>query len=255
MEIGYRMFCLYVLLQILLESLPISSSSHVALLGMQVPRCVDFFAHGPTVLMLLIYFRDEIYTFFSLRGRSRWPMWLGYSVKIFVAELITVGCFVVFKQSYISLPLWCGLLITAILLFSLKIAPFFTLRRSLHTVRWSVVVLLGLTQGISLLPGISRLASTLVVARWAGIEEAVAFRFSCALQVPIFAAAGLWGLWDCWGCAPGTTLFTGWCLLGILIATTGAYYLLKVVERLYRQQQLWLVGFYMLVPIFCALFL
>lgn len=248
------MFCLYVLVQILLESLPISSSAHVALLGLSAPQSIDFFAHGPTALMLLIYFRDEIYTFFSQKSLG-WRAWILYGTKIFVAELVTCFFFLLFRYTGFTLPLWFGLLITMLLLISLKLAPHVVSRRVSRNLSWSTLLVIAVTQGLSLLPGISRLASTLVVARWAGLEARTAFKLSCALQAPLFGAAALLGLWQISGLPEFQAIFSFSCLGGIVLAMVAAYLLLAFVEQFYCREKLWLFGFYMIIPFVLSLFL
>lgn len=248
------MFCLYTLVQILLESLPISSSGHTTLLGLSAPQSVDFFAHGPTVLMLLIYFRNELGTFFS-QTRFGWGPWVLYGAKILVAELITVVFFLLFKYSGVTISLWLGFLITGLLLLSLNRAARLVPQRVVsRDIPWSSVIIIGLTQGIALLPGISRLASTLVISRWAGIESHTAFKFSCALQVPLFGGAALLGLWQVLPVPEAQSLF-GWpCLVGSVFAMIVAYLLLHMVEALYCGERLWPLGLYMVLPLVISLF-
>lgn len=248
------MFCLYVVVQVLLESLPISSSGHTVLFGLQAPQSVDFLAHGPTALMLLAYFRNEIGTFFSQMRFGLWP-WFIYGAKIATAEVITGLFFIFFHYTGRTIPLWMGLLITALLLLSLLWTQRFVSRRVVsRDLPWSVVVVLGITQGLALLPGISRLASTLVIARWAGLESHTAFNFSCALQVPLFGGAALLGLWQVLSIPGFESIFSWQCLVSIGIAMMLAYVLLHMVERLYREERLWPIGLYMIIPLVCALF-
>lgn len=242
-------------MQILLESLPISSSGHTTLLGLSAPQSVDFFAHGPTVLMLLAYFRNEIGTFFSQIRFGWWP-WLVYGAKICVAELITIAFFLFFHFTSITIPLWSGFLITGLLLLSLNGAARLVSRRVVsRDIPWLPVIIIGITQGIALLPGISRLASTLVIARWAGLESRTAFKFSCALQVPLFGGAALLGLWQVVGTPAQEGLFALPCLVGIFGAMAVAYMLLGMVEELYCGERLWPLGLYMAVPIIYSFFL
>ena len=50
-------------------------------------------------------------------------------------------------------------------------------------------VILGVVQGIALLPGISRMAITYATARWLRFSPRLAFELSCAIQWPLIAAA------------------------------------------------------------------
>ncbi|MCL5436556.1 MAG: undecaprenyl-diphosphate phosphatase [Candidatus Dependentiae bacterium] len=247
------MFCLSVIVQILLESLPISSSTHLALLGCALPQPVDFFAHGPTALMLLIYFRHDIAAVFAESSQAWATVW-GYGVKLFVAELMTGVVFLILRATALTIPLWLGLAITTFLLFSLLLLPRCISGRCSKTVSWSVILTVGCVQALALLPGISRLASTLVAARWIGLDPAIGFRLSCALQVPPFGAAALLGLWQISRVPDYHTLLSPQCIAALLLAMVGGYLLLRLVDRLYRDDRLWIFGCYMLIPLMIALF-
>ena len=57
-------------------------------------------------------------------------------------------------------------------------------------------VLIGITQGLALLPGISRMGSTCVVGIWFGLTPLAAFVFSCTIQLPLLIAGVTKGLYD-----------------------------------------------------------
>lgn len=247
------MFYFFVPLQILLESLPISSSSHLALLGYQPTTALDFFAHGPTVLVLLIYFRNDIYTLLA-QWSYQWHRVMPYFIKLLCAEVPAIFMkFFIFKTSKIVIPLWGGLAITGLMLLSLRLCR--PVRRG-SDLSWKAVLAIGIMQGFALLPGISRLASTLVVARWCGVDQRTAFRFTCALQIPLFAGASMIGLWLLIAGDPANAYVWSFSsIMLICLAMIGAYFLLKMIERLYCTDRLWPVGFYMAVPLLFSLFL
>lgn len=247
------MLSFFVPLQVLLESLPISSSSHLTLLGYQPTTALDFFAHGPTALVLLIYFRNDIYTFLS-QWRYQLHKSMPYLVKLACAEIPTLLMFLAIKTFKTAIPLWCGLAITGLMLLSLRTCK--PVRRG-GVLSWNAALAVGIMQGLSLLPGISRLASTLVVARWCGVDQRTAFRFSCALQLPLFAGAALLGIGlMLFSGDPATAYLWSFSSMGLIfLAMIMAYFELKIVERLYCTDELWPVGFYMVIPIFFSFFL
>ena len=61
--------------------------------------------------------------------------------------------------------------------------------RSLDRLRWRDALLVGGVQALALLPGLSRSGSTMVAARWAGLQPDAAARLSFLLALPITAGA------------------------------------------------------------------
>ncbi|MBN2267319.1 MAG: undecaprenyl-diphosphate phosphatase [Candidatus Babeliaceae bacterium] len=231
----------YVCAQIIFESLPISSSTHTALLGLTTSLAVDFVAHGPTVLVLAAYFwRDIVWWFRSWRSyKMTLIAWLEASV---VAECITAVLYLIFHWWHPHFPLTVGITISAFLLLSLWFVPHG--QRSIP--RLSDGVLLGLVQGMVIaLPGVSRMAATYTAARWAGMAASHAFRFSCLLQVPLFAASALLGLFFLTP-TEAASLFSWGSIASIWFSMLIALFFLAIVERLALQGGWWLFGIYLL---------
>lgn len=240
------MYLFSVALQIILESLPISSSGHARLLGVLMPDYIDKLAHGPTVVIICVYFYKDLCNllFNFKRFGQEVAVW---SLSIVMATSVTVGLYLFMQSMSNHFPLWIGFLVTASLLFSTRwlpdhhaIAPSFT-----------KIVVLGALQGVAGLPGISRLAITYVGACWLGYSPSIAFRISCALQVPLFMAGFLLGCVGAWHHG-GVSMSLGG-LLVICGAMVVAYFLLWFVERLMLEGRLWYLGWYMLLPTCCAL--
>ena len=112
--------------------------------------------------------------------------------------------------------------------------------------------ILGAVQGLALLPGISRLASTFVAARWLGYSDKRALLVSCMIQVPLILAAFArsvyhlhsYNMWHC---------FVSWpVVVTILLATVLAAGALWLVKKTAHEHRLWLFAWYMLIPIIVA---
>ncbi|HBY06134.1 TPA: hypothetical protein DEG75_04300 [Candidatus Dependentiae bacterium] len=239
---------LYLLMQIFLESLPISSSGHLDLLGLSVPWAVDFFAHGPTVLMLIVYFAPTLREFLFSSACKMSTCWY-LLVMLFCAECFTPLFYILFSIILPRPPLWFGFLCTMLLLFSLR----FCRASCSDRVGFKEAGAVGLMQGIALLPGVSRLASTYAVGRWMGLSATTAFRLSCALQIPLFAGGAVLGSYALWRKNELASFLTPTCLVSLLLASVGAFFLLKIVEKSMEREWLWLLGFYMIIPFVAAL--
>ncbi len=243
---------LYLFMQILLESLPISSSGHLHLLGFEVPWSIEFFAQGPTAVMLLIYFAREWSALLFSPSSSSLMLWRWAGI-IGVAEAITGLFFLLAHAMPLRAPFVVGFGCTALLLLSLKLFP--AKQTDEKPLKWRDGVWVGIAQGVALMvPGVSRLAVTYVVGRWLGMTASRSFRFSCALQAPLFGGAALLGLGMLLHNGELGAVLGGGGLLGILAASVGAYFLLWMVETMMVRETLWYFGLYMIIPIMGALF-
>jgi len=178
------------ILQIITESLPISSSGHCALLEMcHVPQRLLWIMHIPTLLAMGIVLlpRWNILLRYPQRTTQQWIHLVTYGC---VTELLTVPIYCMIRHYELHFSVACGFGITAILLWSVSFTEHLRGTWSLST-----ACALGCAQGIAALPGISRLGITYVVGRWCGLQPRQAFDMACSVAVPIFAAAAVYGLY------------------------------------------------------------
>lgn len=192
-------------IQIILESLPVSSSGHLALLqqwlechnGVKsriiLTESVEHVMHIPTVFVIGAYVLEKWgYLLLQLPG-SFWTI-THVCLLVVAANICTVVVYYFFKlcKPGLHFPVWLGLAITALLLLSL-----YGVRVGASTLpSGRQAVLIGLTQGLALLPGVSRLASTCVMGIWLGLTPLAAFVFSCTIQLPLVLAGATKGLYD-----------------------------------------------------------
>src|SRR3972149_4518202 len=133
------MLIILIITQIIFESLPVSSSSHMRLVEILMARCgygatvvptwLDHLLHGPTILVLMIFFRREwwgaVKVFFTRRG---WRLILKICGLSFFAVLIPVLFLYGVREPFLTgsaffTSYWTllgGLLLTTTLLFSLN---------------------------------------------------------------------------------------------------------------------------------------
>lgn len=245
----------YMSAQIILESLPISSSIHTLLLGLTASQAVDFVSHGPTVILLALYFGPELLQWLpdmywgKAERQAWWQAIFPWALAATIVELITCFFYIAISFLHPALPLPVGLGCTILLLLSLLFVP-----KGTHRVpSWRDAFFVGLAQGVSLLGGISRLASTYVVARWCGIEVSLAFRFSWLVGAPLFAAASLAGFWFL-SPAESTELYTLFALATIVASLIISGLLLKLSELLALREKWWYFGVYLFIPFTYVLF-
>lgn len=245
------------LLQIILESLPVSSSGHLVLAEkimqwQEIPKAVEYVLHGPTIVVLVLYFRATWVPLLLHCWRYR-AVLLRMIFLGAAATLVTVPLYCGMQWLAPCFPLAFGFACTASLLFSLRFVSYHH-----EPMSYKKALLLGCVQGISGLPGISRLASTYVAGVWLGLPAHKSFYFSCMMQFPLICAGFLYGLFK-------TAWFDTILLtqnhspravsnsIAISAATAIAYILLWWVQRCMEQHTLWKFGYYMLLPLALAL--
>jgi undecaprenyl-diphosphatase len=251
---------LYVFLQIVGESFPISSSGHVAFLEnvyyffypdeihFSIPLWFDYILHFPTIVILLYYFFARFFNY--LQQLIICPLSLYPIVKaVFVTDFITAFCYIGRDCIQSFFPLWIGFCITGCALYSLRYVASKKNIESLNGLSCENIILIALAQCASLLPGVSRFGLTFVVARWQGLKNDDAFFYSFIIALPLFAAAATKGLFLSLHHSDLLLYGCSWQILSLSIvsATFLSYYLFKVVGFLVRTNRLWYISYYMFV--------
>ena len=258
-------YILLSVLQLLAESLPVSSSGHLVLLKDLLvqfnPEGYYFYLsnsmeawihllHVPTALCLAWFFRG---TWWPLVRYV--PRWYRLVIKLvwftLAADFVTALFFLVSKRSdWFAMPLYIGFFITMCCLFSLIWCH---KKDGQFNVRSAVII--GTVQGVALLPGVSRCATTFVAARWLGFAPRHAFAIAWMVQVPLVLGASLKSLIFFKANMAALPVIDFWFVIVLMVATLGAYALLVFAYRMALARRWWLFGWYMLVPLICSLIL
>jgi undecaprenyl-diphosphatase len=180
----------YILLGIiqgLTEFFPVSSSAHLViaqkLMGLQGEEiAISVVLHLGTVLALLVFFfKDILKLLRDVRSMA----------LIAVVTVITGAIGVLGKDFFESLfsttkPVGIALLITGvILIFTRFVQP----KRDKLNLKDALI--LGLTQGIAIIPGISRSGMTISTLLFRKIDRETCFKFSFLASIPIILGAAL----------------------------------------------------------------
>lgn len=241
-------FYLWIFISLICESFPISSSGHALLFEkfwknfssiLLVPDYFDHIMHGPIAFLIAIYFFERWSFLLNNMNRCRFIL---YRLIIygFVIESITVLFYIFFKKYSISIPLYCGFFISACLLGSLLFCS-----KSKGRLTFFNSCLLGLAQGIALLPGISRFGSTFVISRWIGLSSRKSFELSFLIEWPISIAGFLQGIYHLKSYPDHWQLLNLHVALAILIAGYLAYLGLKYSETIIKNNALYLFSIYL----------
>lgn len=233
------------------EWLPISSSGHLVVaqeyLGLRLPVFFDVILHLGSLLVVLIVFWSDVIKvlkalirldFTSEEGRLGLYVFLGTVATIVIGfafrdwfeslfqNLLAVGIAFILTGSYYSL------------LYVFRRGE----QQSTH-LSPSSAVLIGVAQGVALIPGVSRSGSTIATGLLQRVDKKEAFRFSFLLFIPAVVGAALVTSLDA-----GNTLLTDIdpvnVLLGLTAAVVVGYLSLKLLMRILLRGRLHLFAFY-----------
>lgn len=182
------------IIQGLTEFLPVSSSGHLeltkAILGdTSVPEESLTFTvvlHFATALSTLVIFRNEVLEILKGLFQFKWNNQTKFSLKIIISMIPAVIVGLLFEEQLASffggqiLLVGVMLLLTSVLL---QLAD-----KAKHTnkkVSFSNAVIIGVSQAIAMLPGISRSGATISTSVLLGVDRTKAARFSFLMVVPL----------------------------------------------------------------------
>ncbi|MDR5591608.1 undecaprenyl-diphosphate phosphatase [Christiangramia sp. SM2212] len=182
------------IIQGLTEFLPVSSSGHLelgkAILGdTSVPEESLLFTvvlHFATALSTIVVFRKDILEIIGGLLSFKWNEETQFSLKIIVSMIPAVLVGLLFEEQLEALfggnILFVGfmLLITALLLWLADKA-----KNTGKKVSYSNAFIIGVSQAIAMLPGISRSGATISTSVLLGNDKTKAARFSFLMVVPL----------------------------------------------------------------------
>ncbi|MFH1258390.1 MAG: undecaprenyl-diphosphate phosphatase [Elusimicrobiota bacterium] len=191
----------------LTEFLPVSSSAHLVFiqhfLGINQPEIVfEVVLHFATMLAIIIFFRQEtgqlIQGMFRLNKFKTDPsarfsglVILG-SIPAVIIGLTGKNYFEAAFQSALLVAVF--LLVTGVILYLAQI--YARPRRGAQLTTIKDVLLIGVAQGLAILPGISRSGTTISAGILLGLEKKWAARFSFLLSLPAVLGATILELKD-----------------------------------------------------------
>jgi len=271
-------FYLISCVQIVLESFPVSSSGHCFLLQKIFSdffssnlsdvysvcsvtaetffnnKLVTHFLHGPTVFVLAFFFFRR-WSFLLIHFRSCWKVIVKLIFLMGLSGSATAVLYIVVKVFHLSsFPLWIGFFLSACALFSLR----FIKEEKRAAFSWSRALILGLVQGVALLPGISRMGVVFVAARWLGLSKKKSFEVTFLIFWPLTAAAFLNSVtiraWYADLCV-WHVLFSVRTLSVFFVASVVAFFSLWFVWFLVQKKKMWIFSLYLLLPTILCFFL
>ncbi len=188
----------------LTEFLPVSSSGHLYLLeswlGHTPNLGFEVWVHAATFLAVVVYFwRDLLHLTRDFLGLTPDPQpWLDrLGVKLLLATALTVGVALWLEPHFegwlTRQTVGYTLIITGLMI---ALAENAGPHRQVREFSYPIVVLLGLVQGLAVVPGISRSGLTIAFLILLGIGRVRAAELSFLLAIPTIAGAVVFALRD-----------------------------------------------------------
>lgn len=223
------------IVQGLTEFLPVSSSGHLVLLNKFFGIENDFlllsvFLHLATLFSVVWVLRKEVIEVikhpFGVMGR-----------KLLFATLPTVLLVLLFKEvidsSFDGRFLPICFIITAFLII---ISEFLTTKlKTKGKVSAKTAVIMGIAQGIAVLPGISRSGSTICSGLICGKDRKDVAHFSFLMSIPIICASLVLEIYEYISAGQALTLLPYELIIGFIVAfivgILAVKFMLKVVEK------------------------
>lgn len=228
------------------EFLPISSSAHLILpsqiLGWEDQGLAfDVAVHVGTLLAVVIYFRQDIYTLIKAFFGSIFAKDTSAEAKLawyLVLATIPTGLAGLFLVDFVSTYLrssWVIALSTiAFGLLLWWVDSRAKLSQNEYQSTWQQALCIGLSQALAIIPGTSRSGITMTAALYLGFTREAAARFSFLLSIPVIVLAG--GYLTLKLIMQGTPIDLGILSLGVVTSFVSAYlciyFFLKIISQM-----------------------
>lgn len=228
------------IIQGLSEFLPISSSGHLemanVILGTETEDnlMMTVVLHAATALSTVVIFRKEIMEIIQGLLQFQWNDQAQFSVKIILSMFPAAAVGLLFEEQIDALfegnLLLVGgaLMVTAVLLFLADKA-----KKTDKNVSFVHAIIIGISQAIAILPGISRSGATISTSVLLGIDRERSARFSFLMVVPLILGKMAKDILD--GAFTSSTIEISALTVGFIAAfVTGAFactWMIKLVKK------------------------
>ena len=225
------------------EWLPVSSSGHLVifqtLFSIQASVAFDVMLHLATLFVIFLVFWKEIASvtkaffkrdFSSPEGKLALFVILG-SIPTGIVGFLFYGFFASLFTNLTAVGV--ALLVTGFILFATR----FTVKP--RGLGYKNALLVGLAQGLALIPGISRSGITIGTGLLSGVKREEAVRYSFLLFIPAVIGAALYQ-------APGAVMNESLMpmIAGMAAAVIVGFVSLKALIRLVMKKRFWMFSIY-----------
>jgi len=237
------------IVQGLTEWLPISSTGHLRLiektLAFSVPILFDVVLHVGTLIVVLTFFRKEIGKILSALVHLNFKTENGKMIPLIIVGTIPTALIGLIFGELIEntfqsvLPIAVAFIVCGFILYPAKAG-----KEKTENISYSTAIMMGIAQGIAIIPGISRSGTTIAAALLLGIKREKAFKFSFLLSIPAIIGALALTIHTEFGKLATSGL--GWTeiLAGTAIAMLVGYFALKLLWKILIERRFHFFAFY-----------
>ena len=226
------------------EWLPISSSGHLVLseklMNLSVPVSFDIFLHIGSLLVIVVFFRQQLAEMIKsfLRRPNNCPVeqqkwWLYLVISTIVTGIIGVLFYPHIENYRTVCFATTGLLVTSIFVLSSYWS------REARSLNYYLAVVLGIVQGLAVLPGLSRSGLVLSTALLLGMGKKQAFEYTFILAIPAILASFVLGVKD--------LAWQGIYLWGLLVTILVGFASLTLLKKIVNQDKFYWFFIYTLI--------
>ena len=237
------------LIQGLTEFLPVSSSGHLVILssvlGVETHGLTfEVLVHFGTLIAVLVVFRDDI---INLIRNPFQKLTLLIIVGAIPTAIIGLSLEDTFEKMFGSLQIvGFGLLVTGALLWVAESIK--NNSKDFKQMKYKDAIIIGIAQGIAIIPGISRSGTTIAISLILGLDRRTAARYSFLLAIPVILGATILKTKELIAEPASATLY-GPYLVGTIVAGLSGYVAIRLLLKVLQEGKLryfsvycWIVG-------------
>jgi len=237
------------IIQGLTEWLPISSTGHLKIaehfMNEKTPLLFDFILHIGTLIVVLLFFRKEIKNILLASVHLDFKTENGKLIPLIIVGSIPAAIIGVMLDEPVNyafqniLPIAVAFVLCGIMIYSVKFA-----HEKNDSIGYSAAIIIGIVEGITIIPGFSRSGATIATALLLGIKREKSFKFSFLLSIP--AILGALGYSFLKRSGELASAEVGWpeIITGVIVAMLIGYIALKLLWKILVKKKFHFFAFY-----------
>lgn len=234
-------FILIGFIQGITEFLPVSSSGHIVLFGslfeLDNLLLISIVAHIGTLFAVIFCYRKKLMELIKKPKNST-------NLNLIIATIPTVIIVLLFnnflEENFSTHMLVWGFLLSAILLLIADLK-----KSGNKSINKKSAIYMGITQGLALLPGISRSGSTLTCGLLMGFNKQETLDFSFLMSIPIIFASAIYETFSLFS----AQITINW--FGIFLVMISSFFFgilsIKIMLKIVKQNKLYYFSIYLIL--------
>ena len=235
-------------LQGLTEFLPVSSSGHLMLveniLGLKGDNLFfNVLLHFATLIAVVIIFWKDVVDLIKHPFGKRMQTIIIATIPTIILALVVKFCF---NEFALGGFLGFGFLISAIVIFVTTLMQQKKSLLNIKEVSYKQAFLIGLAQGVAVLPGISRSGSTICSGLIQGVDREESAKFSFLISIPVILGGLVFELIEGFSCGFGNIDALS-SIVGFISAFVVALFTIKFMMKVVKKGSWWYFALYLLL--------